>query len=154
MEAFSRWRCLVPYGKILLVEDNPDDEALALRALQGHGLTAEVLVARDGEQALRMLLPGPGSGGGEMPSVVLLDLKLPGIDGLTVLERIRGDERTQLLPVVILTTSDEPNDILDSYRRGANSFVRKPVDFARFTEALRTLGCYWLTINTTPKRRE
>ena len=138
---------------ILLVEDNPDDEALTLRALKKNNITNEVVVAHDGIEALDYLF---GSGGyadretNTMPVVVLLDLKLPKIDGLEVLRRIRSDERTKLLPVVILTSSDEENDLIQSYKNGANSYVRKPVEFTEFVEAIRHLGLYWLIINQTP----
>jgi two-component system response regulator len=135
---------------ILLVEDNPDDEALALHSFRKHNLVNEVLVARDGAEALDYLF-GTGTYAGRdtrvMPQVILLDLKLPKVDGLEVLRRLRADERTAVLPVVVLTSSDEERDILDSYRLGANSYVRKPVDFAQFSEAVRQLGLYWLVLN-------
>ena len=138
-------------GKILLVEDNPDDVALTLRALKSHNITNDVLVAQDGVQALDYLF---GSGGKpaleDLPAVVLLDLKLPKISGLEVLERIRGDERTHLLPVVILTSSDEEQDLITGYKLGANSYVRKPVDFVEFTQAAKQLGLYWLLMNRAP----
>ncbi|MBV9121351.1 MAG: response regulator [Chloroflexi bacterium] len=140
---------------ILLVEDNPDDEALTLRALRKHNVTNQVIVARDGAEALEYLF-----GGGQYssrdtsvtPQVILLDLKLPKIDGLEVLRRIRGDDRTRLLPVVILTSSKEEEDILTGYRLGANSYVRKPVDFVEFTDAVRQLGLFWLLLNEPPIR--
>ena len=135
---------------ILLVEDNPKDEALTLRALQKHNLQTAVVVRRDGVQALDYLL-GPNGGTVEpLPRLVLLDLKLPKVDGLEVLRRLRSHERTRLLPVVILTSSGEERDILEGYRLGTNSYVRKPVDFAEFTEAVRQLGLYWLILNITP----
>ncbi len=138
---------------ILLVEDNPDDEALTLRAFKKNNIKNPVVVARDGEQALAYLYAtGPYAGRDvtDSPQVVLLDLKLPKIDGLEVLRRIRADERTKLLPVVILTSSREEQDIVNGYRLGANSYVRKPVDFEQFIEAARQLGLYWLLLNETP----
>lgn len=138
---------------ILLVEDNPDDEALTLRAFKKNNLKNAIVVARDGVEALDFLF-GTGSHTGRdldrMPQVVLLDLKLPKIDGLQVLEKIRSDERTQMLPVVILTSSREQEDLLGSYRRGANSYIRKPVDFTQFIEAVQQLGLYWLVLNQLP----
>lgn len=135
---------------ILLVEDNPDDEALALRALRRNNIANEVIVARDGVEALDFLF-ATGTYAGrdalDLPEVVLLDLKLPKLHGLEVLQRIRADPRTQLLPVVILTTSSEDRDMVESYRLGANSYIRKPVDFDQFTEAVRQLGMYWLVLN-------
>lgn len=136
---------------ILLVEDNPDDEALTLRALKKNNITNEVIVARDGAEALDYLF-GTGMQAGRplAPEVTLLDLKLPRIDGLEVLRRIREDQRTRLLPVVILTSSNEERDRLQSYNLGANSYVRKPVDFVQFTDAVRQLGLYWLLLNERP----
>ena len=138
-------------GKILLVEDNPDDVALTLRALKSHNITNDVVVAQDGVQALDYLF---GSGGKpaspDLPAVVLLDLKLPKVSGLEVLERIRADDRTHLLPVVILTSSDEEQDLIKGYKLGANSYVRKPVDFVEFTQAAKQLGLYWLLMNRAP----
>ncbi len=137
--------------KILLVEDNADDVALTLRALKTHNISNDVVVAQDGVQALDYLFGTAGQGApDELPAVVLLDLKLPKINGLQVLERIRADERTHMLPVVILTSSDEERDVIDGYRLGANSYVRKPVDFVQFTEAAKQLGLYWLLINRPP----
>ena len=138
---------------ILLVEDNPDDELLTLRALKKQNITNEVVVARDGEEALDYLFgSGPYAGRdlSVMPQLVLLDLKLPKVDGLEVLRRVRADQRTRLLPVVILTTSREQQDLLQGYGLGANSYVRKPVDFVQFTEAVRQLGLYWLLLNESP----
>ncbi len=135
-------------GHILLVEDNPGDEELTVRALRRSKLTNPVEVARDGAEALEMLLGRPGA---PLPQVVLLDLKLPKIDGLEVLRRIRADERTRLLPVVILTSADEDENRLDSYKLGCNSYVRKPVDFRQFLEAVGKLGCYWLLLNESPE---
>ena len=135
---------------ILLVEDNPDDEALTLRALRRNDIRNEVVVARDGVQALDYLF-GTGAHAGRdtrvQPQVVLLDLKLPRLGGLEVLERLRGDARTHLLPVVILTTSSESSDLLSGYQLGANSYVRKPVDSGQFTDTVRQLGLYWLALN-------
>ena len=133
---------------ILLVEDNPDDEALTRRALQKHNLKNELVVAHDGQEALDYLFKG-----GRLPQLILLDLKLPKIDGLEVLRRLRADERTKLLPVVILTSSNEERDLVSSYSLGANSYVRKPVDFNEFTEAARQLGLYWLLLNEPPPQR-
>ena len=138
---------------ILLVEDNVDDELLTLRALKRNKILNEVVVARDGAEALDYLF-GTGVYEGRdtslMPEVVLLDLNLPKLSGHEVLARIRGDERTRLLPVVILTTSRADQDRLQSYENGANSYVRKPVDFEQFSEAIRQLGLYWLVLNEGP----
>jgi CheY-like chemotaxis protein len=138
---------------ILLVEDNPDDEALALRALNRHHIGNEIVVAHDGVEALDYLF-GTGLYAGRdsrnKPSVVLLDLKLPRVDGLEVLRRLRENEITRLLPVVVLTTSSEEQDVLDSYSLGCNSYIRKPVDFLQFSEAIRQLGMYWLLMNEPP----
>jgi len=138
---------------ILLVEDNPDDEALTLRALQKNNIQNEVVVVRDGVEALDYFFAtGPYTGRDirVMPQVVLLDLKLPKVDGLEVLRRLRADARTKLVPIVILTSSNEEKDLIDGYGVGANSYVRKPVDFVQFTEAVRQLGLYWLLLNQTP----
>ena len=138
---------------ILLVEDNPDDEALTLRAFKKNNITNEILVAHDGAEALDYLLGTGGSGRGIIePQVVLLDLKLPKVDGLEVLRRIRAEERTRLLPVVILTSSKEDRDVIESYRLGCNSYVRKPVSFDEFLEAARSLGLYWLLLNQSPPK--
>lgn len=135
---------------ILLVEDNPDDEALTLRAFSKNKIANPVIVARDGVEALDFLF-STGSHAGrspnDTPAVVLLDLKLPRIDGLEVLRRIRADHRTQLLPVVILTTSKEQQDIHEAYSLGANSYIRKPVDFEKFIYAVGQMGLYWLALN-------
>jgi two-component system response regulator len=142
---------------ILLVEDNPDDEALTLRALKKNNIMNEVVVARDGAEALDYLF-GTGAHAGravsDLPQIVLLDLKLPKVDGLEVLRRVRADERTRLQPVAILTTSNEDRDILSSYKLGANSYIRKPVDFEQFMEAVRQLGLYWLVLNIAPPRQD
>ena len=138
---------------ILLVEDNVDDEALTLRALKKNNILNEVIVAHDGSEALDYLF-GLGKYEGRdlniMPAVVLLDLKLPRIDGLEVLRRLRSEDRTRLLPVVILTSSKEEHDLARGYTLGANSYIRKPVDFNQFTDAIRQLGLYWLVINEPP----
>jgi two-component system response regulator len=138
-------------GKILLVEDNPDDVALTLRALKSHNITNDVIVAQDGVQAIDYLFGTKEQRAPtDLPAVVLLDLKLPKINGMEVLQRIRSEERTRLLPVVILTSSDEERDVIDGYKLGANSYVRKPVDFVEFTKAAQQLGLYWLLMNRTP----
>ncbi|HRJ71864.1 MAG TPA: response regulator [Terrimicrobiaceae bacterium] len=138
---------------ILLVEDNPDDEELTLLAFRKNNIMNEVAVARDGVEALDYLF-GTGSHAGrdldKMPSVVLLDLKLPKIDGLEVLRRLRADARTKRLPVVVLTSSTQEEDMVASYELGCNSYVRKPVNFAEFVDASRQLGLYWLLLNETP----
>ena len=138
---------------IMLVEDNSDDEALTLRALKKNNIHNQVVVARDGVEALDYLF-GTGAHAerdlGSMPQLILLDLKLPRIDGMQVLQRLRADNRTRLLPVVILTSSKEQQDLIEGYSLGANSYVRKPVDFGQFIEAVRQLGLYWLILNETP----
>lgn len=140
---------------ILLVEDNPDDEALTLRALKRNNILNEVVVARDGVEALDYLFAEgvySGRDASVLPEVVLLDLKLPKIDGLGVLRRIRSESSTRRLPVVILTSSNEERDIIAGYNLGANSYIRKPVDFNQFMEAVRQLGVYWLVLNLSPPR--
>jgi two-component system response regulator len=142
-------------GKILLVEDSQDDVELTLRAFKSHNITNEVVVASDGAKALEYLF-GSDDGSqapGELPAIVLLDLNLPKVNGLEVLERIRAEERTHFLPVVILTSSNEQRDLVEGYKLGANSYVRKPVDFTEFTEAARQLGMYWLLLNQSPETR-
>ena len=138
---------------ILLVEDNPDDEALTLRALKQNNFVNEVIVARDGVEALDYLFRRgvhANRDNNQHPALILLDLKLPKIDGLEVLRQLRSDERLKLLPVVILTSSKEEQDLVNSYRLGANSYIRKPVDFNKFVEAVRQLGIYWLMLNEAP----
>jgi two-component system, response regulator len=138
---------------ILLVEDNPDDELLTLRALRKNGVTGEVVVARDGVEALDYLFGTAAHAGRDtniMPQLILLDLNLPKIDGLEVLRRLRADERTRLLPVVILTSSREQKDMLEGYGLGANSYVRKPVNFEQFVRAVEQLKLYWLILNEAP----
>jgi CheY-like chemotaxis protein len=132
---------------ILLVEDNADDEELCIRALRRSQIKNEIVVAHDGVEAVQYLLD---EGRGERPHLVLLDLKLPRMDGLEVLRRLRADERTRTMPVVVLTTSDEQRDLVESYNVGANSYIRKPVDFNQFSEAVRTIGVYWLSLNRQP----
>jgi two-component system response regulator len=138
---------------ILLVEDNPDDVKLTLRALKKSNILNEVVVAQDGVEAVDYLF-GAGKYAGRdtkvLPQVVLLDLKMPRMDGLEVLQRVRADERTKLLPVVVLTTSSEDRDRVESYKLGANSYIRKPVDFDQFVDAVQNLGLYWLVLNEAP----
>lgn len=135
---------------ILLVEDNPDDVLLTQRAFAKSGIQNDLVVARDGVEALQILLGEGGEGMEPLPMLILLDLKLPRVDGLEVLQRIRQEPRTKRVPVVVLTTSREEQDLITSYDLGANSYVRKPVDFDDFHEAVRTLGMYWLLLNERP----
>ena len=138
---------------ILLVEDNPDDQALTLRALQKNNIRNRVVIRQDGAEALDYLFCQGADAGRDprdAPQVILLDLKLPKIDGLEVLRRIRADERTRLLPVVILTSSKEEQDMIKGYGYGANTYVRKPIDFNQFVEAVNQLGLYWLVLNEPP----
>jgi len=137
---------------ILLVEDNPDDEALTLRVLRKHGLADEVVVVRDGAEALAFLYEATRAGDDQLPELVLLDLKLPKMDGLQVLKILREDAQTRRVPVVVLSSSSEDRDIAQSYDLGANSYVRKPVDFDAFSEAVRQLGIYWLGLNEPAPR--
>jgi CheY-like chemotaxis protein len=139
-------------GTILLVDDNPDDVTLTLRAFRSNNITNKIDVASDGEEALEYLLPD--TDGKVRPVLILLDINLPKMSGLEVLQRIRNDERTRLLPVVVLSTSSEDRDVVESYNLGANSYIRKPVVFNEFVDAVRVLGLYWLLINQsalTPK---
>jgi len=142
---------MIDKGKvILLVEDDPDHEALTKRALRQSNIANEIIVAHDGEQALKLLFdPSPG-GLQALRQVVLLDLKMPKVDGLEVLRAIRTSDRTRMLPVVILTSSDEESDLVRSYSLGVNSYIRKPVNFTAFAEAARQLGMYWLVLNECP----
>src|SRR5438876_45550 len=140
---------------ILLVEDNPDDEALTLRALRKNNIGNEIVVARDGAEALECLFGPSGFASPDQEvslQVVLLDLKLPKVDGLEVLRRLRADGRTRRLPVVVLTSSNEEQDVIESYDLGANSYIRKPVDFVAFMDAVKQLGLYWLLLNEAPPR--
>lgn len=142
------------HHKVLLVEDNEDDIELTRLAFEDAGMANELVVARDGQQALDHLM-GEGEYAGQepcRPAIVLLDLKLPRIGGLDVLRRLRADERTRLLPVIVLTTSKEEQDVLQSYGYGANAYVRKPVDFGEFLDAVRKLGLFWLLVNEPPPR--
>ncbi len=142
---------------ILLVEDNPDDVELTLRAMRKFNIVNDITVVRDGVEALDYLFcTGPYAGRDQslMPAIILLDLKLPRIDGLEVLRCIRADSRTKLIPVAILTSSKEESDISNGYQLGANSYVRKPVDFSQFAEAVRNLGLYWLMLNEPPPAKE
>ena len=146
----------MPQKTILLVEDNPDDEALTVRAFSKNHIDNQLVITRDGAEALEYLF-GTGKYEGrdvrELPMVVLLDVNLPKLDGLQVLQRLRADERTRTLPVVMLTTSDEQRDIVQSYDFGANSYVRKPVDFEEFLHAVGQLGMYWLLLNESTRGR-
>ena len=138
---------------ILLVEDNPDDEVLTLRALKKNNLTNDVVVARDGVEALDYLFATgahAGRNAKDLPTIVLLDLKLPKLDGLEVLKRLRANENTRMLPVIVLTSSREQQDLVSSYSFGANSYIRKPVDFDQFVTAVSQLGLYWLVLNELP----
>lgn len=138
---------------ILLVEDNPDDEALTLRAFRKNNIRNEVVVARDGAEALDYIFARGRHAGrnvADLPQVVLLDLKLPKVDGIEVLRQVRGDPRTRMLPIVVLTSSKEERDLSECYRLGCNSYVRKPVDFDQFINAARQLELYWLLLNEPP----
>ena len=140
---------------ILLVEDNPDDEALTLRALKQSKLANEIVITRDGNEALEFLFATGKYAGRDVshtPAVILLDLKLPKLSGLEVLQQLRGDPRTRLVPVVVLTSSSEDEDMMRSYQLGANSYVRKPVVFGRFADAVSQLGLYWMLLNQPPPK--
>jgi len=141
---------------ILVVEDNPDDEALTLRALKKANLANDIVVVRDGSEAVDFVFgqgPHAGRDASRLPAVILLDLKLPKMSGLDVLRVLRGDPRSRLIPIVMLTSSSEDEDMLNSYESGANSYVRKPVDFAAFVSAVSQLGVYWMLVNQQPPRR-
>ncbi|HEY9833397.1 MAG TPA: response regulator [Stenomitos sp.] len=144
---------MAPRNALLLVEDNPDDEELTLLAFEQSRITNEIVVAHDGVEALDYLF-GTGLYTGRdlsiMPALILLDLQLPRINGLEVLQRLRADNRTKLIPVVILTTSNEQQDLMNSYSLGCNSYIRKPVDFQQFMTAVQQLGMYWLLLNELP----
>jgi two-component system, response regulator len=143
----------MPKKTILLIEDNPDDEELTLLAFQDCPLVNQVVVARDGAEALDLLLGSENSAHSTptpLPAIVLLDLKLPKIDGLEVLRRLRQSDRTRFLPVIVLTTSQEEQDLIKSYSLGCNSYIHKPVNFNQFIEAVRQLGIYWLLLNKAP----
>lgn len=145
------------YTTILLVEDNPDDEALTLRAFRKNNIKNEIMVVHDGVEALDFLFSTGSYAARDnaKPQLILLDIKLPKVDGLEVLRRLRADERTKLIPVVILTSSKEEQDLVRSYSLGANSYVRKPVDFTQFMDAVRQLGMYWLVLNEpVPVKRD
>jgi two-component system response regulator len=138
---------------ILLVEDNPDDEELTLLSLRKNNLAHEIVVVRDGVEAIEFLFGNGQYAGRDLsrtPTVILLDLKLPKLDGLGVLKRLRADERTRMLPVVVLTSSSQDADVIASYNLGANSYVRKPVEFGSFVEAVSSLGLYWVLLNRPP----
>lgn len=137
---------------IFLVEDDPDHEALTVRALRKANIANEIIIAHDGEEAVEMLFGSGPKSLSTQPQVILLDLKLPKIDGLEILRRIRENDSTRMLPVVILTSSDEERDIVRSYQMGVNSYIRKPVNFNEFAEATRQLGMYWLILNECPPR--
>ncbi|HZQ93210.1 MAG TPA: response regulator [Terriglobales bacterium] len=143
----------LPAKTVLLVEDNPDHEALTLRALRRHAAIRNIVVARDGAEALERLF-GPSSAQRSYPDLILLDLGLPKLDGIEVLKRLRAEEATRLIPVVVLTSWDETRDVRSSYSNGANSYIRKPVDYDEFMEAARQLGVYWLTLNESPLSRQ
>ena len=144
-----------PDKVILLVEDNPDDEALTMRALKQSKLANEIVITRDGNEALEFLFATGKYAGRDVshtPAVILLDLKLPKLSGLEVLQQLRGDPRTRLVPVVVLTSSSEDEDMMRSYQLGANSYVRKPVVFGRFADAVSQLGLYWMLLNQPPPK--
>ena len=137
---------------ILLVEDNPDDEALTVRAFSRSNVANELDVVRDGQQALDYIFGTDEKPAMPAPALILLDLKLPKIDGIDVLKKVRGDSRTKMIPVVILTSSNEDSDLIAGYGNGANSYVRKPVDFEQFADSVKQMGLYWLVVNESPPR--
>ncbi len=138
--------------RILLVEDNPDDVELTLKAFEKHNLSNEIIVARDGEEALDILFQRDEKRAGWRPELVLLDLNLPKVDGLEVLRQVKSDSRTKVIPVVILTSSKEENDLAKGYQLGVNSYLRKPVNFEKFAEVVMQLGLYWLLLNEPPPK--
>ena len=140
--------------KILLIEDNPDDVELTLRAFKKHNLANHITVARDGEEALDIIFQhGKESAEGLRPDLILLDLKLPKVDGMEVLRQIKENSETKVIPVIVLTSSKEESDLAESYQLGANSYIRKPVNFEKFTEVVMQLGLYWLLINEPPPNK-
>ena len=142
-------------AKILLVEDNPDDIELSLLAFKKYKFANQINVARDGQEALDILFPlEEKTDRVDLPDIILLDIKLPKIDGLEVLKKIKTDSKTKIIPVIILTTSQEDKDMIESYRLGVNSYIKKPVDFKRFVEVVKQLGLYWILLNEMPSKRQ
>ena len=139
--------------RILLVEDNPDDVELTLKAFEKYKLANQIVVARDGEEALDILFQRDEERAGWRPDLILLDLKLPKVDGLEVLRQVKSDSRTKVIPVVILTSSKEENDLTNGYELGVNSYLRKPVNFEKFTEVVMQIGLYWLLLNEPPPKK-
>ena len=137
--------------EILLIEDNLNDAELAIRALKKNNITNKLLHLKDGEEAVNYLFPQNGLSSNAIPKVILLDLKLPKVDGIQILKRLKSDERTKTIPVVILTSSQEERDIVESYKLGVNSYVTKPVEFEKFINAVASMGLYWLLLNQPPK---
>ena len=140
--------------KILLIEDNPDDVELTLMAFKKHNLANHITIARDGEEALNIVLQHGKESAGGLPDLILLDLKLPKVDGMECLRQIKENSETKVIPVIVLTSSKEENDLAESYRLGANSYIRKPVNFEKFTEVVMQLGLYWLLINEPPPNKQ